>query len=845
MEFPSKKRKETQKVLCFIAALFFVFLSGNQYVKAAFAETEVPTASAPAAATATAPAASEVIPTDTGKNIIITDRFDVRLEYGMNGILKNGTTLPVSIKVTNLGEDFEGAVRIIIRNNSYSSNGGVAYEKDLVLAAGASKTVSLTANCFGSNLMEIGVEIVDQKEKQLLYKLIQADVVYNDSILVGVLSNDFTALNYLDGINGTTSVNTGQMYYVCSVVELSAENLPESSSSLAALNYLVINSFDTSTLSQAQYQAIQEWVSAGGILIIGTGPDYKQTLSLFTDGFLEGQLGNEAVGNMELHYIDESQQPVDRVLSLNAGDGVYSISITGGTELNGDCIQYEDGLSLLQKKALGRGAVVVAGFNLGLDPIDTWDGKANFGYALLKDSQTSFTETVFVNGIYTQEDRYNSYSVTGILEMLFDVKVPNIALYALFFLIYVLVAGPVGYLILKAIDKREAIWGVIPGCAALFTVLIAILSIPSRITEPVASHLTVLDMQNGIVQEKVYMAIQTPDTKQYKIQLAKGYSNFSPVQVDDYSYFGNTDNVSWDYRLKETTEGYNIYTNHKTSFTTDYMTFEKVDDAQNRSFDIQIQGTLASFSGSVTNHTGHDLTSTVICYYNKFVYLGDLKDGETKTFSDGENVVFYPHLNGWNLMQHAQLQNSSQQRLIEYTYDMICGRYNNTLNYNEGFVMGYIDHYNPDIVQSENISENGAAIAHQYFTCQPEDVKGTYIDSLFSYVVNPNYDLLDYDDGMMYATVVDSEFNVLPVVSVSRLVKGTSLSGGWSEDTRVYGYNYSTQNYDLLFADGSSVMEFSDGCPYIDAAGTIKLRFECSEPYNEFAPKISLIGGNE
>lgn len=772
------------------------------------------------------------LPEGAGETSLVTKQFNVHIEYGLNGIVKYGASMPISVRVANLADDFEGTLRIIIKN--YSSNqGNVAYDNDLIIASGASKTFEITTDCISYSTLTIGVEILDIKGNVLLSNSIDVASGYYDYAFIGVLSDDFTALNYFDGVEIQSDYGS---YYSSSIIELEADDISDTAAALSCLNYLIINSFDTSSLSDTQYKAIQEWVSMGGLLIVGTGPDYSTTLAMFDDEFLQGNINETVIGDMEV--IPAIDKGFDGVISFKKEHSVYSILVDGASQMNTSNISYADELSLIQKKEIGKGAVIVTGFNLGLDPIDSLTWNDYFGKALLNDATTSFSTEIFDIGIKGSISSVN-YELYNLLDMLFNVKVPNIALYAIFFVIYVLFAGPIGYLILKTFDKREWIWGLVPISAVVFTIFLAVLSIPSRITEPMVSHFTVFHVQENVVSEQIYTALQTPDTKEYAVQFQSDYKNFSPLRIS-YSGIGSTNDNSWDYRVKNTTDGYQIITNHNTTFTTDYMVFEKVNTDSTCSFNTQLEGTTAYFSGSVTNNTGYDMVDAFICYGSYAVYLGNFAKGETKTFNTSENINMYGFYS-WNLYDYFE-SSSSQKYKIESAYSYMCALYNNALAYNQGVVMGYIPEYECDMVADDTIEESGAALIYQEFLLQPSDIKGSYIEDLFAYVVNPNYDELDYSDHMMYANIVDVEFSI-PMTSISKVFKTAPNEWGvWYEDVLVYAYNYETDTYDQWFNDDSNEMEFIDSCPYVDKNGTLQLRFECSEIYDEYAPGIALIG---
>ncbi len=773
-------------------------------------------------------------PENNGKESFTTEQFRVDVEYGLNGIIKYGTSMPISVKVTNLGKDFEGTLRIVAGSYS-SSEASIAYDHDLIIAEGAFKTFEITSQCSTYGRKRIGVEILNLKEKSIFAKNIEIDNNYSDHALIGILSDDFTALNYFDGTN-IESPYGGTIY--TSVVELKKDDIPTSAEALSCLNFLVINSFDTSQLSEEQYKVIQDWVNEGGILIIGTGPDASKTLSMFDDNFLQGTINGVVTGQIEI--IPAQKKGIDGVITFKEGHGVQSITIEGGEILNNtNNIFYDESLSVIQKKEIGKGAVLVAGFNLGLEPIDSLNWNDYLGTALLNDSLTNFT-TDLLMGI-KDFDSYANHRMYDLLSRLFNVDIPNIGVYALFFVLYVLIAGPVGYLILKSFDKREWIWGLIPTCAVLFTLFLSILSIPSRITGPMVSNFTVLQLQDNVVSQRTFMALQTPDTKEHMVQLRPEYRNFSPLKMESSGMGGNrNDNtLRWDYRVKNTTEGYQIITNHSTTFTTDYMKFEEVLSGEDCSMDIQLtEATTAYISGSVTNNTGYDMIETFIGYGSIAVYLGKLANGETKTFTAQDNM-YMPSFSSWSLSDYFESKPQVKAK-VETAYGYITDSNGDVLDYNQGIVLGYVENLKQDLVTSSSIEESGAGLIYKQFTQNPQDVNGRYISNLFSFVINPNYDDMDFTNHMMYRESVEVEFNV-PITKIEKIIKTAPPYNGWYEDVAVWGYNYETGIYDEWFVDFSDEMTF-EHCPYVNEKGYIKLRFECNHTYEEMAPGIALIG---
>ena len=83
---------------------------------------------------------------------------------------------------------------------------------------------------------------------------------------VGILTDDAASLGYLDA--GGENFMFGGMNYPISLINLDEENLL---GYLDGLYFLVIDRMNVASLGEEKVQAIQNWVRAGGWLMIGTG----------------------------------------------------------------------------------------------------------------------------------------------------------------------------------------------------------------------------------------------------------------------------------------------------------------------------------------------------------------------------------------------------------------------------------------------------------------------------------------------------------------------------------------------------------------------------------------------
>ena len=209
--------------------------------------------------------------------------FEVSLDAGYGQKVLVGYGAPFEITVTNKNSNnFEGCMQLIIPG--YSNN-NILYEEEITLGAGETKTVQIVAG-IPVPAEFVNVRMTNKKYKVLWSELQKINVskTKND-IRVGVLSDDFSALGYMDRVHFLSDTTR-----YTSLVELSAADFPVNYAALDMLDVILISDFSTDLLTKEQMSALNLWVKKGGILVIGTGSTANKTLS-----GLYGNIINEKV----------------------------------------------------------------------------------------------------------------------------------------------------------------------------------------------------------------------------------------------------------------------------------------------------------------------------------------------------------------------------------------------------------------------------------------------------------------------------------------------------------------------------------------------------------------------
>lgn len=788
----------------------------------------------------TSQAAGEAIAAEGG--YICTEDFDIRVTCGLQGNYRYGAAIPVNIRILSARADFDGVLRVIVPSGTEDE--WVAYEKEILLTKGVEKTVSLSVNAM-NYVSQFLFQVESSKGKVVVERTIEMAGRNSDSALVGVLSDDYTALNYFDGLLLSLTSYTGNTQ----LIELDEESFPEQASGLEALSFLVINSFDTSRLSEAQLVVIDQWVNQGGALILGTGPDYAQTVSglngrMFT---LQANGVHEGVLMLARSLISDEYEWFPEKLTISPEDGVLDLSVENAYLL----LEVLSDEQLLQVQDYGKGRIVFSSMNLGMEPLVSWEDRPVFAQRLMEKVADGAIGLRIGNLNYGNDISY-SWAVNEALSAQFGSKSPQTGLILLILGLFLLLPL-ILYFVLKKLDKRELLWGIIPGSAIVCVMFIMLSTSNLRIRHPQTASITLLkENAYQTCNSSVYLETLLPNTGRISLSFADELAN---LQLRKRGYYYNSDTKpAKDYNLaiRQTAEGYHVFMKNKSTFSEKYFSFErdaKSDQAIMEGLELSATSTLMGLEGSITNNTGYDLDGVLVFSDSWIVRIEHLDKGETKSFVPSDNAMFSPSSSYYRDLFYSNMGLSEEEMgKIILSYRMIFEEYFNNGSYNftnENHVMtmGYISDWDVDYVAEKNVGEYNAAILMREYEVPFSGYEDAIVLNLFDYAVDR--DNWDPADGQLYAQSVDVAFDMRykGFSNVHALMRGDSNLGyGTTDNVTVYALNAVTGDYDEIFAEGM-VMEFDGACPYLSEDGMIRLRFTCKYEYSDYAPRITVIGG--
>ncbi len=500
-------------------------------------------------------------------------------------------TITVHATVSNAGGDFGGYVRIQLRNAHYNN---IAYERYVAIAAGATDTVDITFPIPGNydvDGVEMHVYLLDEARKEITEVEIRNPFESVENSF-GVLSDDKSLLEYLEYNSGGYSLfsNVGSLV-------MSDQDLTQLSdvSQLSGLTLLVIDNYELAKLPEAGIDAIEEWTRAGGFLIIGTGESGGDTFEGFDSDFIDATYGGSAVRQDSYYGIDGELMLAD----IDWGD---TYVMRGSDEF-------------YVKKA-GQGNVILLDFSLSSEDLDRY-------YV-----SSSLMETVR-NHMNANSGKYELS--TSDMERVFESSQGkgsvNLVLLRIVILLYVFLAGPILYLVLKKLNKREKIWAVLPVISLIFVLLVFLIGSGWGNSKRYFNTVRI-QAADGSGMADLYIMGYDSANRSWDITLRDAYGG-GPV-ASTYTYGANVERQDYQYCASASPAGFKFYYKPGDSFDEAYFRAmaENNETEGHILSDVEVING-GNLKGTIQNNTEHDFAYYLVKTGDSYAFAEGGDKGET------------------------------------------------------------------------------------------------------------------------------------------------------------------------------------------------------------------------
>lgn len=237
--------------------------------------------------------------------------------------------------------------------------------------------------------------------------------------------------------------------------DVPATDFPERPEPLRGLS-VIVWAGDSTALTEGQRQTLERWVAGGGQLIVVGGPDWQARAAAFTPLL--------PVTNLEA--VDDVSVAPLAALGGELPEGVTALTVATGEIATGArslvALGATDDRPLIAMAPRGAGRVVWIAADLAAPAFSAWDeGGAIWSRLLGNDAALQF-----IGGRNQDEE---AAAMTQALTNLPALEVPPAELLLVLIVGYILLIGPVSYVLLRRVDRRELAWVTAPLLVVLFS----------------------------------------------------------------------------------------------------------------------------------------------------------------------------------------------------------------------------------------------------------------------------------------------------------------------------------------------------------------------------------------
>ncbi len=403
-----------------------------------------------------------------------------------------GTWTPFRVSLANFGEQIVG--RIVITSQAVASQNlqGREFVKDIQLPTGSRQLHEIPVFLSGGSDVDVILETGGRAIAKATLS-VERQTGYDDQMQIAVVDSDSTTLNNISAMMLTnrnnnqtprapfekvTPENTIQVQkqeddpnqpsnnpqqnrrrgrpfwgngdVAAHPVVIAPEDLPRDFISYQPVDVVVLGDAPLNQLTGDQASALKSWVASGGMLIVTGGAD----LAGLRAAKLDELIPVEAQGSTTVPALAEFTDlygEFDTTAAL--------LILSGRARTNAKTILGTNEKPLVAESRYGNGLVRFVAFNPKLNPYRSW----NNGRYLWSDLLNPAVDT---RNYFPRRGNFSDY-----LYRLADIKGASSSYFLFFLVAYVLIVGPLNYLVLKKMKKIDMAWLTIPAVALLFTLI--------------------------------------------------------------------------------------------------------------------------------------------------------------------------------------------------------------------------------------------------------------------------------------------------------------------------------------------------------------------------------------
>jgi hypothetical protein len=423
-----------------------------------------------------------------------------------------GSWMAIAVTVANDGPGLTGELRI-----NGGAQGRTRFGLPVDLPTGSRKSLELYAQppAFGQTL---DVSLVTTAGTAATAKVTYS-VPDNAQLVVGVLAEKpapvVAALRLPPSVNGTPAV----------IVQLTVADLPGRVEAWDPIDRLVWQDVDASTLRPDQLAAMRGWLAGGGRLTIVGGTSGASSLAGLPDDLLPYR--PRATTDISPKALQDLVGPIaTSIQTIPAMTGDRSAVHGRILAASGDQV-------FAAEATFGSGAVTL----LGVDPTGDW-------LARTPASDAVWNRLVPPRSLGAQLVTGDDSQMLNALNTLPSLALPPIGGLLILLFGYILLVGPLNYLLLRRLDRREWAWVTMPLLVVGFAAAAYLYGNTLRGGQVIINSVAIVHgaPDTTVATATAYVGVFSPTRETYQLEIPGGALLSPPTSGDLISGFDGTQN---------------------------------------------------------------------------------------------------------------------------------------------------------------------------------------------------------------------------------------------------------------------------------------------------------------
>ena len=318
-------------------------------------------------------------------------------------------------------------------------------------------------------------------------------------------------------IVGNLDLLPNQNQIAPAIVTLTPDDLPERVEAWSAIDRIVWQDVDSERLSTPQRDALRAWIAGGGRLVIAGGTSGPKALSAFPDTMLPYR---------PVVTTDVPASSLSGILG-QIPPGATALPALSGPLIEGRTLVAIGGQVVAAERPYGSGSVALIGFDPSVDWIAKTDSSGSLWRRLLP-ARTSggltFSDDNLLVQAVSQLPTLALPPITGLLALL---------------IAYIVLIGPINYLVLKRLDRREWAWITMPILIVVFAAGAYAYGALLRGSDVIVNEIAIVRGAPGATEgsAQAYLGVFSPSRSVYQVSVPGGALLSTSINGD---MFGGT-----------------------------------------------------------------------------------------------------------------------------------------------------------------------------------------------------------------------------------------------------------------------------------------------------------------